>query len=141
MIGKLFGIWQSRFEVPNNRNRFSTEMTARALWEIEQGRLVSSAACRSMKRLLARKLDPAATQAEKENQVEGFFGQGLPPGAKLWSKAGWTSQVRHDAAIIQPPAGPRFVLVAFTEGRQAAAEAGHLPFIASQALQQLSKLG
>jgi len=38
----------------------------------------------------------------------------LPPGSKLWSKAGWTSETRHDAAYIELPTGARFVLVTFT---------------------------
>ncbi|HYT61914.1 MAG TPA: serine hydrolase, partial [Haliangiales bacterium] len=38
----------------------------------------------------------------------------LPPGAKLWSKAGWTSGTRHDAAYIELPDGAKFVLVTFT---------------------------
>ena len=46
--------------------------------------------------------------------AEGFFGEGLPPGSRLWSKAGWTSETRHDAAIVALPDGPRFILVAFT---------------------------
>ena len=43
-----------------------------------------------------------------------FTGPVLPPGAKLWSKAGWTSQTRHDAAYIELPHGAKFLLVTFT---------------------------
>ena len=48
-----------------------------------------------------------------ENQAR-FTGPVLPRGAKLWSKAGWTSQTRHDAAYIELPGGAKFVLVVFT---------------------------
>ena len=37
-------------------------------------------------------------------------------GAKLWSKAGWTSTTRHDTAYIELPNGAKFVLTVFTEG-------------------------
>ena len=33
----------------------------------------------------------------------------------LKSKAGWTSQTRHDAAYVELPNGRKFVLMAFTE--------------------------
>ena len=33
---------------------------------------------------------------------------------KLWSKAGWTSTTRHDAAYVETPDGRKFVLVVFT---------------------------
>ena len=40
----------------------------------------------------------------------------LPAGAKLWSKAGWTTEVRHDAAYVELPGGAKFVLITFTTG-------------------------
>jgi hypothetical protein len=50
------------------------------------------------------------------DQSNAFTGLALrdTPGAKLWSKAGWTSQTRHDAAYVELPDGARFVLVTFT---------------------------
>ena len=36
-------------------------------------------------------------------------------GVRLWSKAGWTSKSRHDAAYVETPDGQKFVLVIFTE--------------------------
>jgi hypothetical protein len=35
-------------------------------------------------------------------------------GVRLWSKAGWTSTTRHDAAYLELPDGAKFVLVIFT---------------------------
>ncbi len=61
--------------------------------------------------LLAR--DPAAASPDPDNQAR-LIGAALPPGAKLWSKAGWTSQTRHDAAYVELPGGAKFVLVIFT---------------------------
>ena len=47
---------------------------------------------------------------------EGFTGIALQgvEGARLWSKAGWTSTTRHDAAYVEMPDGSKFVLVTFT---------------------------
>ena len=51
-----------------------------------------------------RPLDPLR---KEENQVKEFLGESLPAGSKLWSKAGWTSEVRHDAAYIELPNGKK----------------------------------
>ena len=60
------------------------------------------------------KRDPFGKSDDPDDQSHGFIGRALPPGAKLWSKAGWTSQVRHDAAYIELTNGAKFVLVVFT---------------------------
>ena len=60
------------------------------------------------------KRDPFKQATDPDDQARGFSGPALPPGAKLWSKAGWTSQVRHDAAYIELTNGAKFVLVIFT---------------------------
>lgn len=93
------------------RNMLTTEATARLLTEIATGRCVSAARSAEMMALLAR--DPATTSADPDDQAK-FMGPALPAGAKLWSKAGWTSQTRHDAAYVELPGGAKFVLVVFT---------------------------
>lgn len=119
---------QSR-SVPGNRNRLCTDGVARLLLAIDRGEAVSPAASAAMRRLLAR--DPSARGPE--NQVVGFLGQGLPAGARLWSKAGWTKTTRHDAAIVRLPSGRRFVLVVFTEGLAQAENTNLLPRFAAKA--------
>ena len=57
--------------------------------------------------------DPFADTKDPDDQAK-FSGPGLPTGAKLWSKAGWTSDTRHDAIYVELPDGGRFVLVTFT---------------------------
>src|SRR5205085_6057617 len=89
------------------RNQLTTDATARLLTEFVTGRCVTATRSAEMMQLLAR--DPAAKSDDPDNQ-----GSALPPGAKLWSKAGWTSQTRHDAAYVELPDGTRFVLVIFT---------------------------
>jgi len=95
-----------------NRNKLTANATASLLLWIARGRAPSSA---DMLTLLAR---PLAPQREGENQVKEFIGEALPTDAKLWSKAGWTSEVRHDAAYIELPNGRKLVLVIFTRGSE-----------------------
>ena len=65
-----------------------------------------------MKRDPFKKID----EGGEPDQGNAFTGLALKDhlGAKLWSKAGWTSQTRHDAAYVELPNGARFVLVVFT---------------------------
>ena len=93
------------------RNMLTTDATARLLAEIATGHCVTPARSAEMMSLLAR--DPATKDPDPDNQAK-FTGPALPAGAKLWSKAGWTSQTRHDAAYIELPNGAKFVLVIFT---------------------------
>ncbi|MGE0121172.1 MAG: serine hydrolase [Dongiaceae bacterium] len=127
---------QARTRFRRGRNLLTTDATARLLWAIDRGAVVSPAACRAMLALLERRPVGDAV-AEGDNQIAGFFGDGLPPGSRLWSKAGWTSETRHDAAIVALPNGRRFILVAFTEGRAQAENAKLLPFLARRAAAEL----
>jgi len=96
-----------------NRNRATTNAIASLLLWIVRGRAVSPEASKEMMELLNRPLD---TPRKDENQVKEFLGESLPTGSKLWSKAGWTSEVRNDAAYIELPNGRKFILVVFTRG-------------------------
>lgn len=105
----------SRGPQGENRNKLTTDATARLLAEIATGRAVTSARSAQMMELLKR--DYAGTTTDQDDQGHGFTGIALKDvtGAKLWSKAGWTSTTRHDAAYIELPNGAKFVLVVFTE--------------------------
>jgi beta-lactamase class A len=95
---------------PNHRNWLTTDATARLLTEIASGRAVTPERSRQMMELLQRRpFDPKA-----ERQSLDYTAPALPQGAKLWSKAGWTSETRHDAAYVELPNGSKFVLVIFT---------------------------
>lgn len=98
-----------------NRNKLTTDATARLLAEIATGRSVTPARSAQMMELLKR--DFVGKTNDQDDQGHGFTGIALKdvPGAKLWSKAGWTSTTRHDAAYIELPNGAKFVLVVFTE--------------------------
>lgn len=103
---------------PPRRNFLSTNDTARLLLEIVQGRCVSAARSAQMLELLRRDPPTATANAAGESQEgRGFTGPGLSPGMKLWSKAGWTSWTRHDAALIELADGGRVIVVTFTESR------------------------
>lgn len=95
-----------------NRNMLTTDATAQLMTEIATGKAVTAARSAEMMKLLER--DPFAKGKDANSQATTYTGAALPPGAKLWSKAGWTSQTRHDAAYVELPNGARFVLVIFT---------------------------
>jgi hypothetical protein len=102
-----------RMHQPNHRNWLTTDATARLLTEIVTGKAVSAQRCSEMRKLLKR--DPSPGTGEKSDQAHAYTALGLPAGAKLWSKAGWTNQARHDAAYVELPCGAKFVLVTFTD--------------------------
>jgi len=93
------------------RNMLTTDATARLFTAIATGQCVTAARSAEMMTLLSR--DPRTPDPDPDHQAK-FTGPVLPPGAKLWSKAGWTSQTRHDAAYIELPHGAKFLLVTFT---------------------------
>jgi beta-lactamase class A len=102
-------------ETYTNRNALTTDATALLLADIAAGTFVSTNACAEMMKLLAR--DRAANTNSIDNQTHGYTAIGLPRDARLWSKAGWTSTARHDAAYVELADGRRFVLVTFTTGQ------------------------
>ncbi len=97
-----------------NRNKLTTDATARLLVEIVTGKAVSVERSKQMMELLKR--DYSGTSKDTDDQAHGFTGIALQgvDGVRLWSKAGWTSTTRHDAAYLEMPNGSKFVLVTFT---------------------------
>lgn len=132
----------------NNHNRLTSEATARILHDVFTGRLISTERSRIVADLLARPHD-AAFAAHPAAQVTGYFGEGLPAAARLWSKCGrteWTgdpdsSWRRHDSAHVELPDGRCFILVAFTEGREMSCDASFLPSLAADLCQRLEGCG
>ncbi len=93
-----------------NRNKLTANATAALMLWIQRRRAPGA---HEMMTLLHRPLSPVR---EEENQVKEFIGEALPTNSQLWSKAGWTSEVRHDAAYIELPTGRKLILVIFTRG-------------------------
>ncbi|MDP8933997.1 MAG: class A beta-lactamase-related serine hydrolase, partial [Cyanobacteriota bacterium] len=118
----------------------TTNAAARLLHSIIGGVAVSAKASQEMMGLMKRSLDPAELEADPENQVTGFLGGGLPESAKLWSKAGLTSQVRHDAAYIEISGLRPYLLVVFTEGKENSKNEEILPFISRQVVEAMKVL-
>jgi len=97
----------------------TTNATARLLVEIYSGKCVSAARSAQMLELLKRDF---ADPGRADQQACEFIGAVLPAGAKLWSKAGYMSVARHDAALVELPGGAKFALVIFTERHSEAKE-------------------
>ncbi|HEX8502776.1 MAG TPA: serine hydrolase [Pyrinomonadaceae bacterium] len=116
-----------------NRNKLTTDATARLLADIAAGRAVSPERSRRMLELLKR--DFTGKSDDPEDQAHGYTGIALEPGARLWSKAGWTSTARHDAAYLELPGGRRLVLVTFTT--DVAKERDIIPAVAREVINAL----
>jgi len=104
----------SRLPDGSNRNKLTTDATARLMMEIVTGKAATPQHNAQMMELLKR--DYAGTSKDADDQGHGFTGIALAgvEGARLWSKAGWTSTTRHDVAYIELPNGSKFVLATFT---------------------------
>ncbi len=131
-------------EMMENRNMLTTDAVARLLHSIIGGVAVSSQRSQAMMQLIQRSLDPANfVSYDGENQITGFLGEGLPTNARIWSKAGWMSQVRHDAAYVEISDLQPYLLVVFTEGKDNSQNKNILPFISQafvKGMQQLSTM-
>src|SRR5215203_5340632 len=99
-----------------NRNKLTTDATARLMMEIATGKVANPAGTAVMMDLLKREY--SGQGGGDDDQGRGFTGIALQgrEGFRLWSKAGWTSTTRHDVAYIEMPDGGKFVLATFTSG-------------------------
>jgi Beta-lactamase enzyme family len=129
-------------EMRENRNMLTTDAVARLLHSIVGGAAVSGDRSQQMMQLLHRDLSLASVTPHpgEENQVNGFLGAGLPPASQIWSKAGWTSQVRHDAAYIELADRQPYLLSVFTEGAECSQNRQILPFLSAQFVAAMSEI-
>ena len=111
----------------SNRNALTTASVSRLLEAVMTDGLLSPPACHRLRSALARSLDQVERDADPENQVDGFLGEGLPANSRLWSKAGWMSQARHDAAWFHQPGQPPTLLVVFSTGTDRSKDQRLLP--------------
>src|SRR5690349_20588604 len=97
-----------------NRNKLTTDATARLMMEIVTGKAANATRTAAMMELLKR--DYTGQSSDPDDQGHGFTGIALQgrEGYRLWSKAGWTNATRHDVAYIETPDGAKFVLATFT---------------------------
>jgi hypothetical protein len=134
----LYGRERQFWNAGKNRNMLTTNAIARLLTEIVAGTAVDADHSRQMLDLMKR--DPAGAAKDPDDQAHGFTGIALKnvSGARLWSKAGWTSTTRHDAAYVETPDGLKFVLVVFTTNF--ANERGIIPGIAEIVMKNLGAI-
>lgn len=129
---------QSRAYKGQNRNMLTTNATARLLAEIALRRFVNELRSNAMLDIMKR--DWEATK-DPNSQAVDFIGKALidnkMAGAKLWSKAGWTSRSRHDAAYIETPDGQKLVIVVFTENH--ANDRDAVPGVAARVIKALKE--
>lgn len=134
LYGREYQFWNGG----KNRNMLTTNSTARLLAEIALGKAVDAEHSRQMLELMKR--NPYKEDKDTDSQDIGFTGIALKNirNVNLWSKAGWTSNSRHDAAFVETPDGKKFVLVIFTE--KFANEREIIPMIATKVLDGLGKI-
>ncbi|HSI88289.1 MAG TPA: serine hydrolase, partial [Pyrinomonadaceae bacterium] len=100
----------------DNRNMITSNASARLIAEIALGRLANAERTALMMKLLER--DPFADEKNANSQATDFAGKALIDlglkDAKLWSKAGWVSRNRHDAAYVEMPDGKKFAVAVYT---------------------------
>jgi beta-lactamase class A len=127
----------SRGPKGENRNKLTTDATARLMMEIVTGKVPTPARTALMMDLLKRDYKKETT--DTDDQGTGFTGIALKgrDGFRLWSKAGWTSTTRHDVAYIETPDGAKFVLATFTTGHSNEREI--IPTVARIVIEGLKK--
>jgi beta-lactamase class A len=118
-----------------NRNRLTTDAVARLWFEIVTGRAASRAATQEMMNLLHR--DPFAKTEDPDDQATAYSGKSLPAGSQYYSKAGWTSNTRHDTAYIRLPNRAEYILAVFTVDNSKQVEI--IPFVSQLVAQEFSQ--
>lgn len=77
------------------RNSLTADSCSKMMSEIIAGNMVTKARSEQMKELLKR------STGNKEDGQSNYIGAALPTGTEIYSKAGWTSTVRHDVAAFK----------------------------------------
>ncbi|MFZ5673072.1 MAG: serine hydrolase [Pseudomonadota bacterium] len=124
----------------NNHNRLTSDAAAAILARIMSGEMISAERSRTMRDILHRP-NTKEFRDTPHAQLLAFLGEGMPEGARIWSKAGWTgwtgdelaSYRRHDALHAVLPSGQSFTLAVFTQGKWASDSLTLLPEIGAKA--------
>ncbi|MBE7517227.1 MAG: serine hydrolase [Chloracidobacterium sp.] len=127
---------QSRGPNGENRNMLTTDATARLFAEIVTGRIAGKQFSDRMMEVLHRE---PFVKGDEADQAHAFIGKALIDrdlrDVKLWSKAGWTSTARHDAAYLAFPDGRKFIIVILTQAH--ANEKDIIPELAGRLIDSL----
>ncbi len=125
------------------RNLMTTSHVGRLLYEIFTGQAVSREASQQMAKLLSRDLRPEVWRNEGSGDVEmnpiaGLLGQFLPSNIYFASKAGETSNARHDATFVSTPDGKTsYILVVFGSSSSYADDEKILPQISRRVFNRM----
>src|SRR5205085_1954483 len=118
-----------------NRNKLTTNAVSRLWYEIVTGRAANAQGTREMMDLLHR--DPFAKSEDPDDQATAYSGKSLPAGSQYYSKAGWTSNTRHDTAYVRLPNGATYILAVFTVDNSKQADI--IPFVSQLVAQAFLK--
>lgn len=117
-----------------HRNWLTSDACAHLMADIALGKHWGKAQTAWMHSLLHR-ANPADDPKNADGQARAYTGKVIPPGTVLHSKAGWTSDVRHDVAWLTMPDGKEFVISIFTK------RGGNTKIVSWAAAQVLMGLG
>jgi hypothetical protein len=96
-------------------NKLTAKMTAQLITEIVEEKAAQVQHCNELLGFMKR--DRSIQSDDPNSQAHAFLGYVLPAGANYWSKAGWTDEVRHDAAYVELSGGKQLCLVIFTRNQ------------------------
>jgi Beta-lactamase enzyme family len=119
------------------RNSLTSQNIAHLLLEIDQGLAVSPQYSQQAKVMMLRNF--AQEKTKRYDSIKSFLGEGLDPNsAQLFSKPGWTSDSRQDAAIIYSQDGKtRYILVVIGDDPKFANDWHIFPKLSQQIYQQM----
>ena len=115
-----------------NRNSLSSLGIARFFEALMTNSLLNDKSTKRLKKYLFRSLDKSIRAKDPENQIDGFLGEGLSETARIWSKAGLMSEVRHDIAWWQEEGKNPMLAVVFTQGEGLSEDTNLLPSLAKE---------
>lgn len=121
------------------RNQLTASHAARLMYEIVHRQAIAPVASEKMLQWLRRDLTKDwRSPTNFFNPVQDFFGAGLPPDAHIFSKAGWTTQGRHEVAYITSANGAQqYILCIFAEQKDYAENESFFPDVAAYTYQYL----
>ncbi len=111
-------------------SKITTNDTAKLLYEIFTDKILDQKTNSNIKNLLKRDINSAKESINEENtnyQALMFSAKYLPKDSEYYSKAGWTTKVRHDASYIILPNNKKYIFVIFTANQSENLEL--IPFI------------
>ena len=115
-----------------NRNRLSTDGTAKLLEAVMAGSIISPPACRRLQSLLERPSGESTSNPSEASEVAGFPASGLGTNARIWGKTSWLGEAKHEAAYLETEAGSPMIVIVLSEGETCPGDEKWLPEIAGR---------